>query len=96
VKISPLHDRLVVKRVEESRVSPAGIVIPDSVSEKPGQGIVSAVGKGKILSNGSPRASAVGVGERVLFGKHAGTEVTLNGDEVLVIREEEIMAVLDP
>jgi len=96
VKIRPLHDRLIVKRLEESRTSSGGIVIPDTVSEKPMQGEVLAVGSGKILSSGKVCPLSVRVGERVLFGKYAGTEVTVDGEQVVVMSEDDLMAVLDP
>ena len=95
MKIRPLHDRVIVKRVEEERTSPGGIVIPDSATEKPIQGKVTAVGKGKISENGDVRPLDVKVGDKVLFGKYSGTEVKLGGDEVLVMREEDIMAIID-
>jgi chaperonin GroES len=86
---------LIIKRVEESRTSVGGIVIPDSAAEKPMQGEVVAVGTGKVLKDGSTRPLSVKVGERVLFGKYSGTEVTLDSEEVVVMREEDLMAVLD-
>jgi chaperonin GroES len=95
MKIRPLHDRLVVKRLEEGRTSPGGIVIPDTATEKPMRGEVLAVGKGKILEDGSVRALDLKVGDRVLFGKYAGTEVKVDGDDVLVLREDDIMAVFE-
>ena len=95
MKIRPLHDRVIVKRLEEERTSPGGIVIPDSATEKPSQGKVIAIGKGKILEDGSVRALDVKVGDKILFGKYSGTEVKLDGQELLVMREEDIMAVLD-
>jgi chaperonin GroES len=95
MKIRPLHDRVVVRRREEERTSPGGIVIPDSAAEKPIQGEVIAVGNGKILDNGDTRALDVRVGDRVLFGKYSGTEVKVSGEEVLVLREEDIMGVIE-
>jgi chaperonin GroES len=95
MKIRPLHDRVIVKRLEEERTSPGGIVIPDSATEKPSQGKVLAVGKGKILEDGSVRALDVKVGDKVLFGKYSGTEVKVDGDDLLVMREEDIMAVVE-
>jgi chaperonin GroES len=95
VKLRPLHDRVMVRRVEESRTSAGGIVIPDSAAEKPMQGEIIAVGSGKILDNGDVRPVQVKVGERILFGKFAGTEVKLGEDEYVVMREDDIMAVLD-
>jgi chaperonin GroES len=95
MKIRPLHDRVIVKRMEEERTTASGIVIPDSATEKPIQGEVTAVGKGKISENGDVRPLDVKVGDKVLFGKYSGTEVKLEGDEVLVMREEDIMAIID-
>jgi chaperonin GroES len=94
VKLRPLHDRVVVKRWEEERTSPGGIVIPDSAAEKPIKGEVIAVGAGKVLDNGQRRALEVKAGDKVLFGKYSGTEVKIDGTEYLVMREEDIMAVL--
>jgi chaperonin GroES len=95
MKIRPLHDRVVIRRTEEERKSPGGIVIPDNAQEKPIQGEVIAVGHGKPLDNGQIRPMDVKVGDRVLFGKYSGSEVKIDGQEVLVMREEDIMAVLD-
>ena len=94
MKIRPLHDRVIVKRVEEERTTASGIVIPDSATEKPIQGKVTAVGKGKINENGDVRPLDVKIGDTVLFGKYSGTEVKLEGEEVLVMREEDIMAII--
>jgi chaperonin GroES len=95
MNIRPLHDRVVVRRMAEERTSPGGIVIPDTAAEKPIQGEVIAVGNGKILENGDRRALDVKVGDRVLFGKYSGTEVKVSGEEVLVMREEDIMGVIE-
>jgi chaperonin GroES len=95
MKIRPLHDRVIVKRLEEERTSPGGIVIPDSAAEKPSQGKVIAIGKGKILEDGSVRALDVKVGDKILFGKYSGTEVKVDGDDLLVMREEDIMAIIE-
>ena len=95
MKIRPLHDRVIVKRLEEERTSQGGIVIPDSAAEKPSQGKVLAIGKGKILEDCSVRALDVKVGDKVLFGKYSGTEVKVYGDDLLVMREEDIMAVVE-
>ena len=95
LKIRPLHDRVIVERTEEDRTSPGGIVIPDSAAEKPIRGKVVAVGKGKILESGEVRPLDVKVGDKVLFGKYSGTEVKVDGDELLVMREEDIMAVIE-
>ena len=95
MNIRPLHDRVIVKRLEEERVSAGGIVIPDSATEKPVQGEVIACGNGKITDSGDVRALDVKVGDRILFGKYSGTEVKLDGQELLVMREEDIMAVIE-
>jgi chaperonin GroES len=95
MKIRPLHDRVVVRRMEEERTSAGGIVIPDSATEKPIQGEVIAVGNGKILHSGEVRALDVQVGDRVLFGKYSGTEVRVEGEDYLVMREEDIMGVVE-
>lgn len=95
MKIRPLHDRVVVRRMEEERKSAGGIVIPDSATEKPIQGEIIAVGNGKILDNGEVRALDVKVGDKVLFGKYSGTEVKIAGEEMLVMREEDIMGVIE-
>ncbi|MEJ2514938.1 MAG: co-chaperone GroES [Gammaproteobacteria bacterium] len=95
MNIRPLHDRVVIKRLEEERTSPGGIVIPDTAAEKPIRGEVLAVGKGKILENGDIRPLDLKKGDRVLFGKYSGTEVKVEGEEVLVMREDDVMAVLE-
>ncbi len=95
MKIRPLHDRVIVKRLEEERTSPGGILIPDSAAEKPVQGKIVAVGKGKILEDGNVRPLDVKVGDKILFGKYSGTEVKVDGDELLVMREEDVMAVIE-
>ena len=95
MKIRPLHDRLIVRRKEEERTTAGGIVIPDSATEKPIRGEVLAVGNGKILEDGSVRALDVKVGDEVLFGKYSGTEVKVEGEELLVMREEDIMGVIE-
>ena len=95
MKIRPLHDRVIVKRLDEDRTSPGGIVIPDTAAEKPVQGKIVAVGKGKILEDGSVRALDVKVGDKILFGKYSGTEVKLDGEELVVMREEDVMAVIE-
>ena len=94
MKIRPLHDRVIVKRLEEEKTSPGGIVIPDSAAEKPIRGEVVAVGNGKVLDNGQVRMLDLKVGVLVLFGKYSGTEVKVDGVEYLVMREDDIMAVL--
>lgn len=95
MKIRPLHDRIIVKRWEEEKTSPGGIVIPDSAAEKPVKGEVVAVGNGKILESGEVRALDLKVGDKVIFGKYSGTEVKVDGDDLLVMREDDIMAVID-
>ena len=95
MNIRPLHDRVIVRRMEEERKSPGGIVIPDSATEKPIQGEVLAVGKGKLLENGDILPLEVKVGDRVLFGKYSGTEVKVSGEEVLVMKEDDIMGVIE-
>lgn len=94
MKIRPLHDRVVVRRMEEETTSAGGIVIPDSATEKPAQGEIIAVGNGKITDSGDVRALDVKVGDTVMFGKFSGTEVKVDGEELLVMREEDIMAVI--
>ena len=95
MKIRPLHDRVIVKRLEEERTSPGGILIPDTAAEKPVQGKIVAVGKGKILEDGQVRALDVKIGDKILFGKYSGTEVKMDGDELVVMREEDVMAVVE-
>ncbi|MYJ95284.1 MAG: co-chaperone GroES [Proteobacteria bacterium] len=95
MKIRPLHDRVVIRRTEEERTSPGGIVIPDAAAEKPIKGEVLAVGNGKLLENGDVRPLDLKVGDQVLFGKYSGSEVTLDGEELLVMREDDIMAVIE-
>jgi chaperonin GroES len=95
MKIRPLHDRIVVRRMEEERTSAGGIVIPDSATEKPIQGEVLAVGNGKIMDNGDTRGLDVKVCDKVLFGKYSGTEVKIDGEELLVMREEDVMGVVE-
>jgi chaperonin GroES len=95
MKIRPLHDRVVVRRLEEDRKTAGGIVIPDTAAEKPVRGEVIAVGNGKILDNGDVRSLDVKVGNKVLFGKYSGTEVKVEGEDLVVMREDDIMAVLE-
>lgn len=95
MKIRPLHDRVVIKRVEEEETTESGLYIPDTAKEKPIQGDVMAVGDGKILDNGEKRPMAVKEGDRVIFAKYAGTEVEVGGQEVLVMREDDIMGVIE-
>ena len=95
MKIRPLHDRVVVRRMEEERTTAGGIVIPDSAAEKPMRGEIIAVGLGKVLDNGDVRSLAVKVGDVVLFGKYSGTEIKINGQELVVMREDDIMGVVE-
>ena len=95
MKIRPLHDRVIVKRVEEEKTSAGGIVIPDSAAEKPVKGEIVAVGNGKVLDNGEVRKLDLKVGDKILFGKYSGTEVKVDGTDLLVMREDDIMAVFD-
>jgi chaperonin GroES len=95
MKMRPLHDRVIVKREAEERKSPGGIVIPDTAAEKPIFGKVLAIGKGKVLENGTVRPVDLKVGDKILFGKYSGTEVKMDGDELVVMREEDVMAVID-
>ena len=95
MKIRPLHDRVIVKRLEEERKTASGIVIPDAAAEKPDQGQILAVGPGKRDENGKHVALDVKVGDRVLFGKYAGQTVKVDGEELLVMREEDIMGVVE-
>lgn len=95
MKIRPLHDRVVVKRVEEETKTAGGIVLPGSAAEKPSEGEVLAVGGGKPLDNGQLRPMAVKVGDKVLFGKYSGTEVKVDGEQYIVMREDDIMGILD-
>jgi len=95
MKIRPLHDRVIVRRMEEERTTAGGIVIPDSATEKPMQGEVIAVGNGKITDSGELRPLDVKAGDKILFGKYAGTEVKMEGEELLVMREEDIMGVVE-
>ena len=94
IKIRPLQDRVVVRRLEEKESIKGGIIIPDTAKEKPQEGEVVAVGDGKILNNGTRVAMDVKVGDRILFGKYAGSEVKLDGEELLIMREEDILGVL--
>jgi chaperonin GroES len=95
MNLRPLHDRVVVKRMEEERTSAGGIVIPDSATEKPMRGEVIAVGNGKILDNGEVRGLDVKAGDKVLFGKYSGNDVKLGDEELVIMREDDIMAVIE-
>lgn len=95
MKIRPLHDRVVVRRVEEETKTAGGIVLPDSAAEKPSQGEVLAVGPGKVLDSGDVRALDVKVGDKVLFGQYAGSTVKVDGEELLILSEGEIFGVME-
>ncbi len=95
MNLRPLNDRVIIKRVEEEAMSAGGIVLPDSAKEKPSRGEVVAAGTGAVNDKGDVRPMAVKVGDKVLFGKYAGTEVEVNGDELLVMREDDIIAVVE-
>ena len=94
MKVRPLHDRMVVRRIEEKETAKGGIIIPDTAKEKPQEGEVLAVGNGKILENGTKIALDVKVGDKVLFGKYTGTDIKIDGEDVLILREDEVLAVL--
>ena len=94
MNIRPLQDRVIIRRMEEEKTSPGGIVIPDSATEKPVKGEVVAVGNGKILDSGEVRPLDVKVGDTILFGKYSGTEVSVDGEELLVMREDDITAII--
>ena len=95
MKIKPLHDRVIVKRVEEEKKTAGGIIIPDTAKEKPAEGKVIAVGDGKILDDGKVRPLNVKAGDRVLFSKYAGTEVKVSGEELLIMREDDILGIIE-
>jgi chaperonin GroES len=95
MNIRPLHDRIIVKRMEEERTSPGGIVIPDAAAEKPIKGEVIAVGNGRVMENGEIRPLDVKAGDKVIFGKYSGTEVKVDGEELLVMKEDDIMGVIE-
>jgi chaperonin GroES len=95
MSIRPLHDRVLVRRVEEETVSAGGIVLPGSATEKPTEGEVLAVGKGKILENGDVRPMDVKVGDKIMFGQYSGSAVKVDGEELLMMREEDIMGVIE-
>ena len=94
LKVRPLHDRLLVRRIEEKETAKGGIIIPDTAKEKPQEGEVLAVGNGRILENGTKVALDVKVGNKILFGKYTGTDIKIDGEEVLILREDEVLAVL--
>jgi chaperonin GroES len=95
MKVRPLHDRVIVKRVKEEEKTKGGIIIPDTAKEKPVEGKVVAVGKGKILDNGNLQPLEVKKGDKILFGKYAGTEINIEGDEHLIMREDDIIAIVE-
>jgi chaperonin GroES len=95
MKLRPLHDRIVVKRLDNERQTASGIVIPENAAEKPDQGEVVAVGNGKIQDDGKQRALDVKVGDKILFGKYSGQTVKVDGEELLVLREDDVMAVIE-
>ena len=95
MKLRPLHDRVVIRRMEEERMSAGGIVIPDSATEKPSRGEIVAAGKGKVSDSGNVAALDVKVGDIVLFGKYSGTEIKVEGEDLIVMREDDIMAVIE-
>jgi chaperonin GroES len=95
MKVQPLHDRILVKRIDEEEKSKGGIIIPDTAKEKPQEGRVIAVGKGKVNDDGKLRPLDVHKGDRILFGKYSGTEIELEGEEHLIIREDDVLAVLE-
>ena len=94
MKVRPLHDRLLVRRIEEKETVKGGIIIPDTAKEKPQEGEVLAVGNGKVLENGNKVALDVKVGDKILFGKYSGTDIKIDGEEVLILREDEVLAVV--
>jgi chaperonin GroES len=95
MSIRPLYDRALVRRLENSKTSPGGIVIPDSAAEKPMEGEVISVGNGKLLDNGTLRAMDIKTGDKVLFGKYSGTEVKVDGEDLIIMREDDIMGVVE-
>jgi chaperonin GroES len=95
MKIRPLYDRILVKRIEEQNKTAGGLYIPDTAKEKPQEALIVAVGNGKVLEDGTLKKLDVKVGDRVLFGKYSGTEVKLDGEERLIVREDDILAVLE-
>jgi chaperonin GroES len=94
MKVRPLHDRLIVRRIEEKETVKGGIIIPDSAKEKPQEGEVIAVGNGKILENGTKLTLDVKAGDKILFGKYSGTDIKIDGEEYLILREDEVLAVI--
>ena len=94
MKVRPLHDRLLVRRIEEKETARGGIIIPDTAKEKPMEGKVLAVGNGRVLENGKTLALDVKVGDRILFGKYSGNEIKIDGEEVVIVREDEVLAIM--
>ena len=94
MKVKPLYDRLVVKRLEEEEKTKGGIIIPDAAKEKPQEGRVIAVGDGKVVENGQKAPLSVKVGDKILFGKYSGTEIKIDGDEHLILREDDVLAIV--
>ena len=94
-KLTPLHDRIVIRRIEEAETTRGGIIIPDTAKDKPQEGEVVAVGKGKVNEDGKVFPLAVKEGDRILFGKYAGTEIKIDGEELLIMREEEVLGILE-
>ena len=94
MKVRPLHDRILLKRIEEKESQKGGIIIPDTAKEKPQEGLVVAVGNGKILENGTKLTPAVKEGDRVLFGKYSGTEIKVDGEDYLIVREDDVFGIL--
>ena len=94
MKVRPLHDRLLVRRIEEKDMARGGIIIPDTAKEKPMEGKVLAVGSGRVLENGKRLALDVKVGDRILFGKYSGNEIKVEGEDVLIVREDEVLAIM--
>ena len=95
MKVRPLHDRLLVRRVEEKETASGGIIIPDTAKEKPMEGKVLAVGNGRVLENGTKLVLDVKAGDRILFGKYSGTEIKVDGEDVLILREDEVLAIME-
>lgn len=94
-KLTPLHDRILVRRVEESETTRGGLIIPDTAKDKPQEGEVIAAGKGKISEDGKVRPLDVKAGDRILFGKYSGTEIKLDGEDFLIMREEEVLGLIE-
>jgi chaperonin GroES len=95
MKVRPLHDRLLVRRIDEKETAPGGIIIPDTAKEKPTEGRVLAAGNGRVLDNGTKLALEVKVGDTILFGKYSGTEIKVDGEEVVIVREDEVLAIVE-